>query len=401
VKVEPASPSFRMHSFRATIEGPVADRAASHEPIESRSHIRALNSLAVRTLLALFDDREQLFCSRFAEPEELFVEYGVSRTSTLVALLGLRKIGETRVVFPFDLSLIEKAVFQDFKWMRGIGDLGLTLWYSALYAPEQLEKLYLRCNFEVALDFCKDARESHTKELAWFLAGLSHAKRAQREGARDLTDLAVETYRKLAGNQTEEGIFSHWGATARFGGWLGSRFGTFTDQAFAIYALSQFGSAFHVDEPLGGALECASALCALQGPLGQWWCLYDARKGGVACGYPVLSANQAGLAPMALLSLQESTGLDFQGAVHKGLRWLFGENELAKDLSAAGRPDHWVSVTPEFAGVRYAETALSLIGISPNRLRFPSEQMKVISEGSADRCSWTLYSFGTCGLRTT
>jgi hypothetical protein len=367
--------------------------------IESRSHIRGLNSLAFRTLLALFDDREQLFSSRFVEPEELFVEQRVSRSGTLIALLGLRRIGERGVAFPFDLSAIETAVFEDFSWMRGVGDLGLTLWYAALYAPEQLEKLYQRCNFE--LDLSRDSRESRTKELAWFLAGLSHAKRAQGEATLDFTDLAVETYRKLDENQCEDGIFSHRGTTARFGGWLGSRFGTFTDQAFAIYALSQFASAFQVDEPLGGALDCASAICALQGPLGQWWWLYDAHNGGVACQYPVLAANQAGLAPMALLALQESTGLDFRAAVDKGLRWLFGENELAKDLSAAGKPNQWVTVTPEFTGVRYVETALSLLGLSPNRFRFPSEQMKVVSEGSTDRCSWTLYSFGKHGLQAT
>src|SRR5215472_15774564 len=388
-----------MRSSQTTIDVPVANRTTFVEWIEGRSLVRGLNSLAVRTLLALFDDQAQLFSGRFVDPEELFDEQRVSRSGTLIALLGLRRVRETGTFLPFDFSAIEKAVFQDFKWMRGIGDLGLALWYAALYAPNQLEKLYQRCNFDVALDFCRDARESRTKELAWFLAGLSHVKLAQGETTRDFTDLAVEAYRKLDGNQCEEGIFSHWGTTERFGGWLGSRFGTFTDQAFAIYALSQFASAFQVDEPLGGALDCASAICALQGPLGQWWWLYDAQKGGVACQYPVLSANQAGLAPMALFGLQESTGLDFQEAVQKGLRWLFHENELARDLSAADRPDQWVSVTPEFVGVRCAETALSLFGISPKCFQFPSEQMKVVCEGSADRCSWTLYSFGKHGLQ--
>ena len=388
-----------MHSSEATIEVSAADRAESSEWIGSRSHIRGLNSLALQTLLALFDEREQLFASRFVEPEELFAEQGVSRRGTLIALLGLRQVTETGAAFPLDLSAIETTVFQNYRWMRGIGDLGLALWYAALHAPEQLEKLYQRCNFEVALDFARDARESRTKELTWFLAGLSHAKKTHGEATRDFTDLAVEAYRKLDGNQCEEGIFSHWGTTARFGGWLGSRFGTFTDQAFAIYALSQFASAFQVDEPLGGALDCASALCALQGPLGQWWWLYDARKGGVACQYPVLSANQAGLAPMAFLALQESTGLNFQGAVQKGLQWLFGGNELEKDLSLAAGANQWATVTPEFAGIRYDETALTLLGLSPNCFRFPREQMKVVSEGSADRCSWTLYSFGKYGLQ--
>lgn len=390
-----------MHTSQATIGVSASSGGESGEWIEGRSCIRGLNSLALRTLLALFDDHEQLFSARFVDPEELFVEPRISRRGTLIALLGLRRVEQTAGISPFDFAAIEKAVFQDFRWMRGIGDLGLTAWYAALYAPEQLEQLYRRCNFEVALDFSSDARESRTKELAWFLAGLSHAKLAQGGTTWDFTDVAVETYRKLESNQCEEGIFSHWGTKACLGGWLANRFGTFTDQAFAIYALSKFASAFQVDEPLAGALDCASALCALQGPLGQWWWLYDAQKGGVACQYPVLSANQAGLAPMALLALQESTGLDFQAAVHKGLRWLFGKNELAKDLSAAGQPNQWISVTPEFAGVRYVETALRLLGIPPNRFHFSSEQMKAISEGSADRCSWTLYSFGKYGLQAT
>lgn len=388
-----------MHPAQATIEVPVADRAVSRYRIEGRSQIRGLNSLAVRTLHALFDEGEQLFSGRFVEPEELFVEQKVSQSGTLIALLGLRRVGEAATARDFNLSAIEKAVFRDFRWMRGVGDLGLALWYAGLYTPEHLGKLYERCNFEVALDFCRDARESRTKELAWFLAGLSHAKRAQAENSRDFTDLAVEAYRKLNGNQREEGIFSHWGATARLGGGLGRRFGTFTDQAFAIYALSQFASAFGVDEPLGGALDCASAVCALQGSLGQWWWLYDAHKGCVACQYPILSANQAGLAPMALLALEESTGLEFQDPIQKGLRWLFGENELAVDLSVTGQPNYWATVTPEFTGVRYVETTLSLLGISPTCLQFPNEPMKVVCEGSAYRCSWILYSFGAYGLQ--
>jgi hypothetical protein len=199
-----------MHPSQATIDVSTTAHTKRCEWIDIRSQIRGLNSLAVRTLLALFDHQEQLFSDRFVEPEELFVEQGASRRGTLIALLGLRRIGERPAVFPFDFAAVEKAVFQDCKWMRGIGDLGLSLWYAALYAPEQLEKLYECCNFEAALDFSGDARESRTKELAWFLAGLSHAERAQTEASRDFTDLAVETYRKLSGNQGEDGIFSHW-----------------------------------------------------------------------------------------------------------------------------------------------------------------------------------------------
>jgi hypothetical protein len=131
--------------------------------------------------------------------------------------------------------------------------------------------------------------------------------------------------------------------------------------------------------------------------MGQWWWMYDAHKGRVACQYPVLSVNQAGTGPMALFALQEATGMDFQGPIIKGLRWIFGENELAKDLRTLGKSGICASIAPDFSGAKYLETALSLLGISPNRI--PNEDLKVTHDSSTDRCGWPLHSFGKFGLQ--
>ena len=361
--------------------------------------IQGVNALAFRALVVLFDGKTQLFSNRKMQPDEVFVWERVSRRDTVIALLGLRRLDETGADHPFNFRAIEKAVFDDLRWANGVGDLGLLLWYASLHAPERLASLYRHCDLEAALDSSKDAREARTQELSCFLAGLAHAKLAQQEAPCDITDLAVETYQKLIGNQGGDGIFSHRGLQTRLDAWMGGRFGTFTDQAYSIYALAKFARAFGVDESLGAALDCASALCAMQGPLGQWWWMYDARKGMVACQYPVLSVNQAGTAPTALYALQEATGMDFQGPIYKGLRWIFGQNELAKDLRELESSGIWASVTRDFSGAKYFETALSLLGISPNHI--PNQDIRMTHERFADRCGWPLYCFGKFGLLPT
>ena len=68
-------------------------------------------------------------------------------------------------------------------------------------------------------------------------------------------------------------------------------------------------------------------LCRLQGSLGQWWWLYDARDGGVVDGYPVFSVHQDGMALMALLWAGDVLGVGFDDAINRSLNWLTPANE--------------------------------------------------------------------------
>jgi hypothetical protein len=367
-------------------------------PAVAHAEFQEVNALAVGALLTLFDGATQLFSNRPLRPQEVFVHERIVRRDTVIALLGLRCLDDGGGEHPFHFPSIENAVFEDLRWTAGIGDLGLLLWYAARHAPQRLATLLQDCDLQAALDNSRGARDAHTQDLSCFLAGLAYAKLGGYQAPIDITDLAVETYQKLTGNQGEDGIFTHRGLRTRLDGWTDGRFGTFTDQAYAIYALTKFADAFAVDESLGAALDCASAICALQGPMGEWWWLYDARRGCVACRYPVLAGTQAGTAPAALMALQEATGMNFQAPVSKGLRWIFGENELASDLRELNQSGISASLTRDFSGAKYVETVLSLLGISADRM--PIRNVRLTHEPAVEHCGWPLYCFGKFGLKT-
>src|SRR5208337_5552579 len=104
---------------------------------------------------------------------------------------------------------------------------------------------------------------------------------------------------------------------------------------------------FHVEAALGRALECASAVSRAQGESGQWWWLYDSRSGRVSSRYPVYSVHQHGMAPMGLFALEKATGRSFTEAIHTGLRWIYGTNELGADMRDLVENLIWRCIRPE------------------------------------------------------
>jgi hypothetical protein len=174
-----------------------------------------------------------------------------------------------------------------------------------------------------------------------------------------------------------------------------NRFGTFADQIYAIYALTTFGRAFQIEEPLESALGCANAVRALQGEMGQWWFLYDKRACRVVNRYPVLSLHQEGIAPVGLLALGETTGQSFDESIYKGLSWVAGENELSDDLRSPDRGLIWDSIGPRRRLANYWEGALSLMNISRET---KGKNLGIRYEARPDHFGWLLYAFGRLGL---
>jgi hypothetical protein len=183
-----------------------------------------------------------------------------------------------------------------------------------------------------ALDRFGEVGEGRTMDLAWFLAGLAHAGQARPECAADLRSVAVKTCRLLKKNQGKHGFFGHMARNRSFAGLFRGSAGSFADQVYPIYALSRFGSVYAEPSAIDAARNAANAICRAQGQLGQWWWHYDAAGGHVFEQYPVYSVHQHGMAPMALFALEEATGLDFGEPIYRGLRWVVGQNELARDL---------------------------------------------------------------------
>jgi hypothetical protein len=354
-----------------------------------------LNSLALQSLVRLFDDQQKLFCRRIVLTERGLRREETSQRRTTVALLGLQRLRESGATFALDTPAIQNAILGDANWVESAGDLGLLTWFTAICAPERLPALLENFDFGKVLDSCLDARERRTRGLAWFLSGISHARRASPRTLPDLTDVAVEAYQLLLDNQGEQGLFGHLGSPRSLQEILSRRFGTFADQMYAIYALTAFAREFEIDEPLESALLCANSVCALQGDRGQWWFLYDTRRGCVASRYPVYSAHQDGKGPAALLALGQTTSRTFHAAVCKGLSWIAANNELGVDLRSLDQALIWDSIEAGSWVTRHREMACSCLHLSQAPV---AKSLRIRYEARPDHFGWLLYAFGEFGL---
>lgn len=371
----------------------LADFLADHRV--SQLSLPALNALALRSLVSLFEGNENLFCRRVTLTKDGFHQEPTSRRRTIIALLGLQHLAESGATLPFDITSMRDVLLRDTSWVTSIADLGLLTWFTAECAPERLEILFDEFDFGRALESYSDGRQARTKGLAWFLAGIAHARLVGSGTLRDLTDVAVDIYQLLQSNQSEGGIFGHAAFSRSLLQASYSRFGTFGDQLYAIYALTIFARAFQIEEPLASALACANSVRALQGEMGQWWFLYDKRTCRIVNHYPVRCLHQSGIAPLGFLALEETTGQSFHEAVHKGMSWIAGPNELGVDLRDLRRGLIWDSIGPRKRTANYWEAVFSLMSIS----RKPQlESLQIRYEARPDRFGWLLYAFGRAGL---
>lgn len=351
-----------------------------------------LVSLAVRGLVPMFDTDRQLFCHRVVSTKEGLRREGISPRYTVMTLLGLRELELAGLDTLFDIPAIYASVTGNLNWIQGIGDLGLLIWLTATFDSDKLETLFDTFDCKTAVERYPDAQQGRTMELAWFLSGLAHSAEASPKLVSALADLSLETYRRIEGNQGEHGLFGHMSAKGSLAGRLRGRIGSFADQVYPIYAFSKFAKAFHTDDPLGLAVKCASAVCAAQGELGQWWWLYDAHSGQVSSHYPVYSVHQHGMAPMALFALGDAVGPRFTQSIYKGLHWIYGANELGVDMKDAAQNLIWRCVLPKNRHAKYWDMAM-------NRLR-PAEvahvrSLKILREQRPYEYGWLLFAFAS------
>jgi hypothetical protein len=353
--------------------------------------VRELVSCSARGLVAMFDRDRQLFCHRLVCREQGVLREGVSPRYTIMTLLGLKELKLAGMNSLFDIQAIYTSLTRDLDWIQGIGDLGLVIWLTATFQPDQLEELFNTFDCDTAVERYADALEGRTMELAWFLSGLAHVAEASPKLASTLTDLSAKTYRRIAENQGEYGFFGHMSAKNSLAGRLRGRIGSFADQVYPIYAFSKFAKAFGIEAPLGPALKCATAVCQAQGELGQWWWLYDAHSGQVSSRYPVYSVHQHGMAPMALFALERAVGQRFTESIYKGLHWIYGAKELGIDMRDAAQNLIWRCVRPK-------NRLAKLWEMVRNRLSSPTEGMYVRSLGILREqrpyeYGWLLFAF--------
>jgi len=363
--------------------------------IADEAKIRALNSLSIRGLTSMFDDRRQLFCNRLVRTERGLEREGLSQRYTLMTLMGLRRGEAFGLRNPFNSEGILNGLVRDMKWIDNIGDLGLLLWACALIAPERFEEVYRKLNVAAAIHRDRLAIEEYTMEMAWFLAGLAHGALEGQKCIPGLAGLAERSYEIICNNQGCNGIFGHRASGKKSAGAFRGRLGSFADQVYPIYAFSKFSSAFAHEEALKRAQACAETICSAQGPLGQWWWHYDSRAGRMVGKYPVYSVHQDAMAPMALFALGESSGQDYGTWIFKGLAWIYGQNELNFNLCDESAGIVWRCIhLPKPAA--YVEQAASVFGCGP--LSKVPTKLRVRFEDRPYHFGWALYAFANYGF---
>lgn len=353
--------------------------------------LRRLLSLAADGLRPMFNHDEQLFCHRLVLTPKGGAQEGLSPRYTVMTLLGLKEVEAAGIASPVDVEACFRALLRNTDWVQGVGDLGLLIWVTSVFEPDQVERVLQRFNWTSALQRYRDGKQARTMELAWFLTGLAYAARLSTGLGERVTDSCMATYQYLRANQGEHGFFGHMNRERSLVGRMRGHIGSFADQVYPIFAMAKLASFLHVEEAIRPALACANAISRVQGELGEWWWLYDSCRAKVSSYYPVYAVHQHGMAPMALFALQEATGTQFEAAIFRGLEWIYGANELAVDMRDSTRKTIWRCQRPRARQAKYWSIASSAFRSSP-ATRAVTE-LEVLYEQRPYEYGWLLFAF--------
>lgn len=363
-----------------------AARSSSAIGIDRR--LSSLLELALRGLTVMKNPGEELFCHRIVKRVDGLHRDGSSLRYSLMALLGLTAAERIGLPSAFDTAAMFEHAASHLNILTDLGDLSVLLWLCAERDPGRLESLLRESALRPRIESMKGFRSASTMELSWLLAALAHIRLAAPAGASELTKLAHSVFHLLVRNQGPQGLFRHGHHNnTSLAGSLRSRLGSFADQIYPIYALAQYARAWDLNGAIGCATKCADTLCALQGPLGQWWWHYDSLRGCTVGHYPVYSVHQDGMAPMALFALRRIAGTRYDRAAYNGLNWIYGENELGTDMRDPATGLIWRSVCQNRFD-RYSGELLGILGM-PRR----ESALHVLYECRPYHLGWLLYAF--------
>lgn len=359
---------------------------------EAQRTAQNLVELAVRGLPQMLDQRSGLFCHKMKKAAVGLVQEGLSPRYSAMTLLGLHRLKLSGRTSSFDVNALVDRLLSRTDWADNIGDLGVILWLAAQVAPDRLGELERRLEIPTALTRFSASREGITMHLAWFLTGLSYT--ALSTGTEEKwRGPAREVYELLIANQGKFGYFRHQASRGGVKGALRGHIGSFADQVYPIYGMTQFFRAFGDDSALRRARECAFAICEAQGPLGQWWWHYDASTGRLFEEYPVFSVHQHGMAPMTLFACGKASGTNFDPWIHKGMDWIDRRNELSVNME-----DESANVIWRCIGLDKLERFAGLFRGAPRKGQNPRPGLSVLHECRPYELGWLLYGLAEmCG----
>ncbi len=290
--------------------------------------LEELAGLALDILPRLTNPTSGLFCHKTHLESGRYVNQGANPFYTAICLIGLVSHGSDRAVaLTADLARSFDAVGRACEDPASpINLLAGALWSFSLAQDSRADSVLAR------LEASLDPPRQTAMELGLVMSGLS----AAAEGCPRLRDASV----RLAGSCAPEllGRFSApaslFSGIARADRGLDARHArvtTFASQVYPIHGLAEYARVMS-DRLAPEARAAADRIVDAQGSVGQWWWIYSVRSGEVLEGYPVYLVHQDAMAFLALAALQNIGEGPYEQALHAGLEWAMGQNEIGRGL---------------------------------------------------------------------
>jgi hypothetical protein len=259
---------------------------------------------------------------------------GTSARYAAIAALGLARLPEPdqQAVLAGDCCRdLVTSLTSQLGTLTSLGDVALVCWAAAEVDHPALGDALARL-----AEVDSPERTAWVVDAAWTVSALVAARRHA-----DVEEHLATAVRRLL-SARGQALFRHVSGSdgARFRAHVGS----LADQVYPLQALARLHASSADRAALAVANQTAAAICAAQGPAGQWWWHYDSRTGAVIEGYPVYSVHQHAMAPMALLDLAEAGGDPHLDAVCRGLRWLSDLPETVEPMLLDDPPVIWRKV---------------------------------------------------------
>jgi exopolysaccharide biosynthesis WecB/TagA/CpsF family protein len=240
-----------------------------------------------------------------------------------------------------------------------VGDFALLLWAAAESGRDDCDKFA-----KMVVQRWPDSHQMcNAVELGWIVQSLVRLSEIVDLGADARAVLNAAHDKMLSLFNPISRLFARHDRTG-LTEMLSRRVACFADQVYPMLALANYGRCFNDSRSTDIAVAAADTISRLQGPEGQWWWHYDVKAGKVAEEYPVFSVHQHGMAPMALLAVDEAAGTDHTKYIEAGLIWLTGRNELDLTMIQQEQGVVWRDIHRREVGkiFRFVRGGLSLAG---------------------------------------
>lgn len=264
-----------------------------------------------------------IFYNRIIQTEWGNEKKGYSLRYSIMALIGLFTAQKSGYEISLDLDKLKSNIFKRIKELP-LMDLGNLLQLAAVTNDLDGFKSvmdFLQQNFSEA-----DMLNQMTVGTAWLLTGLCLGEK-KFPGATKNEKVIEQLKNRLLDSWLSNACLFCSGS-GRMKNFIAAKtyqsIGCFADQVYPIIALSEFYQN-KADSMVKTILQkTTEKLIHLQGNFGEWFWIYDMKRGNVMEKYPVYSVHQDSMAPMAFFAAEETLGKSFDHVVEKGLNW-FGK----------------------------------------------------------------------------